>query len=92
VELSLDGGSTWELAHITYPEDFFREIVHSDPIYGRLDMSEIDTCFCWCFWNFTLDVGNLATRELIVVRCMDESLALQPRDMYWNATGMMNNW
>jgi len=23
---------------------------------------------------------------------MDESLALQPRDMYWNATGMMNNW
>jgi nitrate reductase (NAD(P)H) len=23
---------------------------------------------------------------------MDESLALQPRNMYWNATGMMNNW
>jgi len=27
-----------------------------------------------------------------MVRAMDESLVLQQRDMYWNATGMMNNW
>lgn len=27
-----------------------------------------------------------------MVRCIGELLALQPRDMYWNAIGMVNNW
>jgi nitrate reductase (NAD(P)H) len=37
-------------------------------------------------------VEELSKAAAITVRAMDEGLALQPRDMYWNATGMMNNW
>jgi nitrate reductase (NAD(P)H) len=48
VEVSLDDGDTWLLAHITYPEDLYRNVVASDPIYGTLDLTESDACFAWC--------------------------------------------
>ncbi|KIM36955.1 hypothetical protein M413DRAFT_448857 [Hebeloma cylindrosporum] len=92
VEVSSDNGDSWKLANISYPEDLFREVAHFDPIYGDLDMTDSDACFCWCFWSFDIDISALKASRAIMVRCMDESLALQPRDMYWNATGMMNNW
>lgn len=92
VEVSFDNGTTWSLADIGYPEDLFRTFVHTDPIYGRLDLTDSDSCFCWCFWSFDVSLAELNDCDVISVRCMDESLALQPRDMYWNATGMMNNW
>ena len=92
VEISSDDGETWNLANITYPEDCFRAISHSDKVYGDLDLTNSDTCFCWCFWSFEMPISTIKTTCAIMVRCMDESLALQPRDMYWNATGMMNNW
>ena len=92
VELSFDDGVTWILANISYPEDAFRDIVHSDPIYGTLDFTDYDTCFCWCFWSFEASLDRLGSSAAVMVRCMDESLCLQPRNMYWNATGMMNNW
>jgi nitrate reductase (NAD(P)H) len=92
VEISFDDGCAWSLAHITYPEDLFRAVVHSDPIYGSLDLTASDTCFCWCFWSFEAPLTLLKASAAVMVRCMDESMAIQPRDMYWNATGMMNNW
>ncbi|KAF6764114.1 nitrate reductase [Ephemerocybe angulata] len=92
VEITLDEGSSWSLAEIKYPEDLFREVTHDDPVYGRIDLTEEDTCFCWCFWSYAVKVADLSKASSIAVRAMDESLALQPRDMYWNATGMMNNW
>lgn len=92
VEVSFDDGITWMLADISYPEDGFRDIVHSDPVYGTLDFTDYDTCFCWCFWSFEASLGVLSSSAAVTVRCMDESLCLQPRNMYWNATGMMNNW
>lgn len=92
VEVSFDDGITWALANISYPEDDFRDIVHSDPVYGALDFTDYDTCFCWCFWSFEAPINVLSSSAAVMVRCMDESLCLQPRDMYWNATGMMNNW
>lgn len=92
VEISSNDGETWSLAHITYPEDCFRAIAYSDTVYGDLDLTNSDTCFCWCFWSFEMPISSIKTTRAIMVRCMDESLALQPRDMYWNATGMMNNW
>jgi nitrate reductase (NAD(P)H) len=92
VEVSLDDGDSWDLAEITYPEDLFRSIEFSDKIYGRLDLTTSDTCFCWCFWSYEIKIEALRKSAVIMVRAMDESLALQPRDMYWNATGMMNNW
>ncbi|KAF8805919.1 nitrate reductase [Phlegmacium glaucopus] len=92
VEVSSDDGDTWSLANISYPEDLFREVTHFDPVYGSLDLTEFDTCFCWCFWSLEIETSVLKTSKAIMVRSMDESMALQPRDMYWNATGMMNNW
>jgi nitrate reductase (NAD(P)H) len=92
VEISFDDGYTWSLADITYPEDLFRTVVHPDPIYGILDLTDSDACFCWCFWSFEASFELLKASVAIAVRCMDESMAVQPRDMYWNATGMMNNW
>lgn len=92
VEISLDDGRTWNLASIVYPEDRFRTIIYSDSIYGRLDLTDSESCFCWSFWSFEISLAELHDCDVISVRCMDESLAVQPRDMYWNATGMMNNW
>ena len=92
VEISSDDGDTWSMANISYPEDLFRSVTHFDPVYGNLDLTEFDTCFCWCFWSFDIEISVLKTSQAVMVRSMDESLALQPRDMYWNPTGMMNNW
>ncbi|KAJ1309428.1 hypothetical protein OPQ81_006204 [Rhizoctonia solani] len=92
VEISLDEGNTWTLAEITYPEDLYRSVCHNDESYGSLDLTERDTCFCWCFWTSHVSIADLYKSHSIMCRAMDESLALQQRDMYWNPTGMMNNW
>lgn len=92
VEVSTDDGNTWSLADITYPEDQFRAAAHFDSIYGDLDLTDSDVSFCWCFWSLEMPISTMQTSRTIIVRSMDESLALQPRDMYLNATGMMNNW
>ncbi|QRW27770.1 nitrate reductase [Rhizoctonia solani] len=92
VEISLDEGTTWTLAEITYPEDLYRTVCYNDESYGTLDLTERDTCFCWCFWTFPISLSELSRSHSIMCRAMDESLALQQRDMYWNPTGMMNNW
>ncbi|KAF8967746.1 nitrate reductase [Flammula alnicola] len=92
VEVTLNEGHTWNLAEIQYPEDLYRTVAYSDSVYGTLDLTESDQCFCWSFWSFEVPIATLKKCKSIAVRSMDESLALQPRDMYWNATGMMNNW
>ncbi|CAA7263902.1 unnamed protein product [Cyclocybe aegerita] len=97
VEITLDEGSSWRLAQITYFEDAFREVEEEDfgvdPIYGVLGTNEQgENCFCWSFWECEATMEELKGAGSIMVRAMDESLAVQPRDMYWNPTGMMNNW
>jgi len=92
VEVSLDAGKTWLLAECEYPEDLYRAVALSDPVYGRIDLTESDRNFCWMFWSYTVPVKRLGESSSIMVRAMDESLALQPAEMYVNATGMMNNW
>ncbi|KAL7410259.1 hypothetical protein BDY24DRAFT_400640 [Mrakia frigida] len=92
IEVSLDEGTTWKLSEITYPEDLYRAVAHSDSVYGTLDLTERDECFCWCFFSYEVPVESLKNASAIMVRAMDESLALQQRDMYWNAMSMMNNW
>ncbi|KIW77052.1 hypothetical protein Z517_09498 [Fonsecaea pedrosoi CBS 271.37] len=90
VEISLDKGKTWRLAEIDYVEDRYRH-VEKDLFGGRLDMSWRETCFCWCFWSISLLTDELARAKDILVRSMDESMNVQPRDMYWSVLGMMNN-
>lgn len=95
VEYSLDNGQQWNLASITYPEDLFRKILdkEADPaLWGTFDVPERETSYCWCFWNVEVSLQSLAGADAVMIRAMDASLALQPRDMYWNPTGMMNNW
>ncbi|KAG7529194.1 hypothetical protein FFLO_05748 [Filobasidium floriforme] len=92
IEVSLDEGTTWKLAEIFYPEDLYRAVAYQDETYGHLDLTDRDTCFCWCFWSFKIPSSDLKTTPAIMVRAMDEGLSGQPQEMYWNATSMMNNW
>ncbi|KAK8118590.1 uncharacterized protein PG998_003216 [Apiospora kogelbergensis] len=92
VEITLDKGKTWSLANISYPEDDYRLASDDETLYGgRLDMSWRESCFCWCFWDLTISIDSLAQADDIMVRAMDESMMVQPRDMYWSVLGMMNN-
>lgn len=90
VELSVDKGKSWRLANIEYFEDRYRD---SDRrlFDSRLDMSWRESCFCWCFWSVDIAVAELANAKDLLVRAMDESMNIQPRDMYWDVLGMMNN-
>ncbi|OJJ73638.1 hypothetical protein ASPBRDRAFT_121454 [Aspergillus brasiliensis CBS 101740] len=90
VEISLDKGKSWRLANISYAEDKYREF-EGNLFGGRVDMSWRETCFCWCFWSLDIAIPELENTDAILVRAMDEALALQPRDMYWSVLGMMNN-
>ncbi|EHK25862.1 uncharacterized protein TRIVIDRAFT_177810 [Trichoderma virens Gv29-8] len=96
VEVTLDDGNTWKLCDISYPEDLYRIYpIKSHPYFGKLDLSTTDMSFSWCFWKVEIEVKSLlAVRDagFIAVRAMDEALSIMPRDMYWNATSMMNSW
>lgn len=93
VEITLDKGKSWLLANITYHEDMYRD--HADENQklcgGRLDMAWRESSFCWCFWDLDIPVSQLKDASDIMVRAMDESMNVQPRDMYWSVLGMMNN-
>ncbi|KXS99201.1 hypothetical protein AC578_3025 [Pseudocercospora eumusae] len=91
VEISLDKGKTWRLANIDYAEDRYRDARPQNLYGGTLDFGWRENSFCWCFWNLDIAVEELADAKDILVRAMDESMNLQPRDMYWSVLGMMNN-
>lgn len=91
VELSTDKGKTWRLANIDYPEDKYRNADPQQLFGGELDVSWREHCFCWCFYDIDIPVSELKASKDILVRSMDESMCLQPRDMYWSVLGMMNN-
>ncbi|OAG00994.1 nitrate reductase [Paraphaeosphaeria sporulosa] len=91
VQISLDQGKSWRLGNIEYAEDKYRAFQDKELFGGRLDMDWRETCFCWCFWKLNILVEELKEAKDIVVRAMDESMNVQPRDMYWSVLGMMNN-
>ena len=91
VEVTLDKGKTWRLANVDYAEDRYREAGPQELFGGALDMEWRESCFCWCFWNIDIPVAELTESSDIFVRAMDESMNVQPRDMYWSVLGMMNN-
>lgn len=90
VEITLDKGKSWKLADVQYPEDRYRD-VEKDLYGGRIDMTWRESCFCWCFWSIDLPKEEIKGAKDIFVRSMDESMNVQPRDMYWSVLGMMNN-
>ncbi|KAK3070746.1 hypothetical protein LTR53_009916 [Teratosphaeriaceae sp. CCFEE 6253] len=91
VEVTLDKGRTWRLAKIDYAEDRYRDASPRQLCGGELDMEMQEASFCWCFWNLDIPVSELAEASDVMVRAMDESMNVQPRDMYWSVLGMMNN-
>lgn len=91
VEVSIDKGKSWRLSKIDYAEDRYREAEPRELFGGTLDMSWRESSFCWCFWNIDIPVSELKDAKDILVRAMDESMNIQPRDMYWSVLGMMNN-
>jgi nitrate reductase (NAD(P)H) len=90
-ELSLDKGKSWRLANIDYPEDKYRAFEDRQLYNSRLDMDWREASFCWCFWNLEIATAELKEADDIILRVMDESMCIQPRDMYWSVLGMMNN-
>ncbi|KAJ9131173.1 Nitrate reductase [Pleurostoma richardsiae] len=92
VEVTLDKGKSWTLAHVSYPEDKYRLAPDGEMLYGgRVDMSWRETSFCWCFWELDVPISQLRDTDDVMVRAMDEAMMVQPRDMYWSVLGMMNN-
>lgn len=91
VQISIDQGKHWRLCNVEYAEDRYRAFEDRELFGGRLDMDWRETCFCWCFWDLNVLVEELKDAKDIVVRAMDESMNMQPRDMYWSVLGMMNN-
>ncbi len=92
VEVTLDKGKSWILANIYYHEDLYRSAPEGEILFGgRLDMEWRETSFCWCFWDVELQVKDLEGSADVMIRAMDESMNVQPRDMYWSVLGMMNN-
>lgn len=99
VELTLDKGRSWRLADISYPEDEYRLAPEGETLFGgRLDVGWRESCFCWCFWSLEIPLADLAGGDVepgttcdVMVRAMDDSMMVQPRDLYWSVLGMMNN-
>jgi nitrate reductase (NAD(P)H) len=88
VEITLDKGKTWALADIRYHEDDYRDAQEGEILYGgKLDMDWRETCFTWCFWEVNLRVEDMALAGDLIVRAMDESMNVQPRDLYWSVIG-----
>ncbi|PWN49198.1 hypothetical protein IE53DRAFT_159594 [Violaceomyces palustris] len=88
-----DQGRDWRITELDHPEDLYRlNVIEDHPFYGTLDLSESEMSYAWSFWSFKVPISELFGCNVISVRAMDEGLAMMPRDMYWNATSMMNNW
>lgn len=92
IEISIDKGKSWKLASVNYPEDSIREKGYHDQYGGLVNVCDRMSCLCWCFWECEIAMSELRDAKDIVVRAMDERMVVQPRNMYWNVTAMLNNW
>ena len=92
VEISWDDGYSWNVAKIFPIPKISSVMLHIPILYMVRNLTKSGLCcFCW-FWTFDVNIDILRGSDAVRVRYMDEWLALQPCDMHWNATGMMNNW
>ena len=90
VEISLDSGKTWILTKITHPWEVMEDKELWSPRWSS-------RCWCWCFWEHTIDLGafaNTITAGIegeLCVRAWDVTMNTQPNALSWNVMGMLNN-
>ncbi|KAL2643155.1 hypothetical protein R1flu_010742 [Riccia fluitans] len=75
VEVSLDGGETWQMCNITRLEKPTK--------HGKY--------WCWVHWDLDVEVTDFLQSKEMVVRAWDEALNTQAEHLTWNVMGMMNN-
>lgn len=75
VEVSVDGGITWQLAKLTSTAKPTK--------YGRH--------WCWVFWELEVDARALLLTRELCCRAWDAGNNTQPRAITWNVMGMGNN-
>jgi len=78
-EISLDGGSSWEIADLTRPED------------SIADARGTDKHWCWSWWETEVEATKLKDCSEICCRAVDSNQNTQPMFLTWNVMGMMNN-
>jgi nitrate reductase (NAD(P)H) len=68
VEVTLDGGETWQVCTLDHPERPTK--------YGKY--------WCWCFWSVDVEVLDVLGAKEIAVRAWDEAMNAQPEKLIWN--------
>eukprot|EP00172_Hildenbrandia_rubra_P001963 Plantae.Rhodophyta-Hildenbrandia_rubra.ctg2606.p1 GENE.Plantae.Rhodophyta-Hildenbrandia_rubra.ctg2606~~Plantae.Rhodophyta-Hildenbrandia_rubra.ctg2606.p1 ORF type:complete len:614 (+),score=116.95 Plantae.Rhodophyta-Hildenbrandia_rubra.ctg2606:74-1843(+) len=83
VEVTFDGGNTWKLCDVEYPEE---KMSHT-PTTGKY--------YCWMFWQYTIDkfdfLSCATSAGEFACRAWDEGNNTQPAKITWNLMGMGNN-
>ncbi|KND02517.1 uncharacterized protein SPPG_02976 [Spizellomyces punctatus DAOM BR117] len=77
VEVTLDGGESWNECKIAYPEDY-------EPRHGR-------KWWVMCKWSIEFPAWKVVSARDMAVRAWNASLNTQPEHHTWNLLGMMNN-
>jgi len=83
VEVSFDGGKTWDLCDVDRPEEKFSHT----PKYDRY--------YCWVLWTYTVPAYKFMECAMgpgeVMCRAWDCSNNTQPAHLTWNLMGMGNN-
>jgi nitrate reductase (NAD(P)H) len=87
VELSFDGGESWELATLTHPEEHEPPELAENNDHGYERVRH----WCWALWSHSIKPSQLLRCQEISVRAWDEAQNTQPGNFSWNLMGMMNN-
>ncbi|RUS31622.1 hypothetical protein BC938DRAFT_477430 [Jimgerdemannia flammicorona] len=76
VEISLDGGQTWEYCC----RDFLEKPIRHQTKW-----------WTWCHWTHEVDSMRFLQCDEIIVRAWDTNKCPQPEHIRWNLKGFMNN-
>ena len=68
MEVTLDGGETWQVCTLYHQERPTK--------YGKY--------WCWCFWSVDVEVLDVLGAKEIAVRAWDEAMNTQPEKLIWN--------
>lgn len=103
VELSLDGGSSWEQCKLKNSCHEKHEKQEKQAGGEKTSISTFSSprgpirpytgykCFTFWLWELELPFWKLLHAKELVVRAVDEAMNIQPEQATWSVLGMMNN-